>query len=196
MKKSSLLLAALGAVAGAFTVDAGGARRRRRQDRHDLAAHRQCRRRRGMPPRPRSSSAPRSSISPHPELGRPAARRGRRAAQSRRRQARAHLRRPSGQSLASAQQLATRLITPGQSQCADVGAYQSSCTLTATAVAERYGIPFMVGESSLPTSPARGFKWIVPRARRSRPISPRTYMRFFADMKKAGQEGRLDRHRQ
>lgn len=40
-----------------------------------------------------------------------------------------------------------------------VGCYQSSCTLTASAIAERYGIPFMAPESSSPNLTARGFKW-------------------------------------
>ena len=44
-----------------------------------------------------------------------------------------------------AQQLATRLITEDKVN-ALMGAYQSSCTFTATPVAERYGIPFMVGD--------------------------------------------------
>src|SRR5262245_16521134 len=84
-----------------------------------------------------------------------------------------------------AQQLATRLIT----QEVDVlmGAYQSSCSFTATAVAERYGIPFMVGESAALNITGRGFKWVF----RGTPIASdyaRTYMRFFADMKKQGKK--------
>ena len=76
-----------------------------------------------------------------------------------------------------------------------MGAYQSSCSFTATAVAERYGIPFMVGDSAALNITGRGFKWVF----RATPIATdyaRTYMRFFADMKKAGQKDRLDRHRQ
>src|SRR5262245_62969605 len=46
-----------------------------------------------------------------------------------------------------AQQLATRLITQDKVDVL-MGAYQSSCSFTATAVAERYAIPFMVGESA------------------------------------------------
>jgi branched-chain amino acid transport system substrate-binding protein len=46
-----------------------------------------------------------------------------------------------------AQQLATRLITEDKVS-ALMGAYQSSCTFTATPVAERYGIPCMVGDSA------------------------------------------------
>ena len=83
-----------------------------------------------------------------------------------------------------AQQLATRLITEDKVN-ALMGAYQSSCTFTATPVAERYGIPFMVGDSSALNITTRGFKYIF----RSTPIATdyaRTYMRFFADIKKAG----------
>jgi branched-chain amino acid transport system substrate-binding protein len=85
-----------------------------------------------------------------------------------------------------AQQLATRLITQDRVN-ALMGAYQSSCSFTATAVAERYGIPFMVGESAALNITSRGFKWIF----RGTPIASdyaRTYMRFFADMKKAGKK--------
>jgi branched-chain amino acid transport system substrate-binding protein len=83
-----------------------------------------------------------------------------------------------------AQQLATRLVTEDKVN-ALMGAYQSSCTFTATPVAERYGIPFMVGDSSALNITTRGLKYVF----RSTPIATdyaRTYMRFFADMKKAG----------
>ena len=85
-----------------------------------------------------------------------------------------------------AQQLATRLITQDKIDVL-MGAYQSSCSFTATAVAERYGIPFMVGESAALNITSRGFKWVF----RGTPIASdyaRTYMRFFADMKKAGKK--------
>jgi branched-chain amino acid transport system substrate-binding protein len=85
---------------------------------------------------------------------------------------------------ALAQQLATRLVTEDKVN-ALMGAYQSSCTFTATPVAERYGIPFMVGDSSALNITGRGFKYVF----RSTPIATdyaRTYMRFFADMKKEG----------
>jgi branched-chain amino acid transport system substrate-binding protein len=83
-----------------------------------------------------------------------------------------------------AQQLATRLVTEDKVN-ALMGAYQSSCTFTATPVAERYGIPFMVGDSSALNITTRGLKYVF----RSTPIATdyaRTYMRFFADMKKEG----------
>src|SRR5262245_10757290 len=85
---------------------------------------------------------------------------------------------------AVAQQLATRLITQDKVHVL-LGAYQSSCSFTATAVAERYGIPFMVGDSAALNITGRGFKWIF----RATPIASdyaRTYMRFFDDMKKQG----------
>jgi branched-chain amino acid transport system substrate-binding protein len=81
-----------------------------------------------------------------------------------------------------AQQLATRLITQDKVHVL-MGAYQSSCSFTATAVAERYGIPFMVGESAALNITGRGFKWVF----RGTPIASdyaATYMRFFEDMKK------------
>jgi len=85
-----------------------------------------------------------------------------------------------------AQQLATRLVTEDKVN-ALMGAYQSSCTFTATPVAERYGIPFMVGDSSALNITSRGLKYVF----RATPIATdyaRTYMRFFADMKKQGKK--------
>src|SRR5205807_5629970 len=58
-----------------------------------------------------------------------------------------------------AQQLATRLITQDKVN-ALMGAYQSSCTFTATPVAERYGTPFMVGDSAALNITTRGFKHV------------------------------------
>jgi len=86
----------------------------------------------------------------------------------------------------TAQQLATRLVTEDKVNVL-MGAYQSSCTFTATAVAERYGVPFMVGESSALNITSRGFKYVF----RATPIATdyaRTYMRFFADMNKTGKK--------
>ncbi|MHB8731629.1 MAG: ABC transporter substrate-binding protein [bacterium] len=54
---------------------------------------------------------------------------------------------------------ALRLITQ-QHVAAIVGAYQSSVTFAATTVAERNGIPWMVGDSSSPNITGRGFKWV------------------------------------
>ncbi|HTZ36621.1 MAG TPA: ABC transporter substrate-binding protein, partial [Stellaceae bacterium] len=51
-----------------------------------------------------------------------------------------------------------RLITEDK-VVAMLGAYQSSVSFAATAVAERYGIPFLVPDSSAPNITQRGFKW-------------------------------------
>src|SRR3954469_21808785 len=83
-----------------------------------------------------------------------------------------------------AQQQALRLATQDKVHVM-FGAYQSSCTLTATPVAERNGIPFVVGDSAALNITARGFKWLF----RVTPIASDfadAYMRFFADMNKAG----------
>ena len=85
-----------------------------------------------------------------------------------------------------AQQQALRLINEEKVHVL-FGAYHSSCSLTATAVAERYGIPFMVGESAALNITGRGFKWIF----RGTPIASdyaATYMRFFDDMRKEGKK--------
>ena len=83
-----------------------------------------------------------------------------------------------------AQSQALRLVTQDRVHVL-YGAYQSSCTFTATQVAERYGIPFVVGDSAALNITGRGFKWTF----RVTPIASDyadTYMRFFADMRKAG----------
>jgi branched-chain amino acid transport system substrate-binding protein len=84
----------------------------------------------------------------------------------------------------AAQNQALRLVTQDRVHVL-FGAYQSSCTFTATQVAERYRIPFVVGDSSALNITGRGFKWTF----RVTPIASDyadTYMRFFADMRKAG----------
>jgi len=83
-----------------------------------------------------------------------------------------------------AQQLALRLITQDKVNVL-FGAYQSSCSFTSTAVAERYGIPFVIGDSAASNLTGRGFKWLF----RVTPIATDfadAYMRFFDDMKKQG----------
>jgi branched-chain amino acid transport system substrate-binding protein len=83
-----------------------------------------------------------------------------------------------------AQQQALRLVSQEKVNVL-FGAYQSSCSLTATAVGERYGIPFVVGDSAAANITGRGFKWLY----RVTPIASdfaSAYMRFFADMKKQG----------
>ncbi|HZB91400.1 MAG TPA: ABC transporter substrate-binding protein [Stellaceae bacterium] len=86
------------------------------------------------------------------------------------------------------QSQALRLIT-NEKVAALFGAYQSSVTFTATAAAERYGIPFVVGDSAAANITGRGFHWVF----RVTPIAPdyaEAYMRFFADMKRGGHEVR------
>ena len=83
-----------------------------------------------------------------------------------------------------AQQQALRLVSQEKVNVL-FGAYQSSCSLTATAVGERYGIPFVVGDSAAANVTSRGFKWLF----RVTPIAndfAKAYMRFFDDMKKQG----------
>ncbi len=83
-----------------------------------------------------------------------------------------------------AQSQAQRLIT-SEHVAALFGAYHSSAALTATAVAERYGVPFVVSDSVAASITGRGFKWVF----RVTPIASNfadTYMRFLGDMKAAG----------
>ncbi|WP_428534238.1 ABC transporter substrate-binding protein [Rhodopila sp.] len=85
---------------------------------------------------------------------------------------------------AIAQSEALRLITQNK-VVALAGCYQSSCTLTASAVAERYGIPFMASESSAPSLTQRGFKWFF----RPTPIGTdfgAAYASFLTERKTAG----------
>ncbi len=87
-----------------------------------------------------------------------------------------------------AQSDALRLITK-EKVSALLGAYQSSCTFAATAIAERYGIPFVVGDSVASDITGRGFKMIF----RLTPVASNfadTYMRFFVDMRSLGIEVR------
>jgi branched-chain amino acid transport system substrate-binding protein len=85
---------------------------------------------------------------------------------------------------ATGQQQTLRLITQ-EKVVAMVGAYQSSVTSTATQVSERYGIPFVVGDSVAADITNRGFKWVF----RVTPVAAdfaTNYMAFLNDMKKAG----------
>jgi branched-chain amino acid transport system substrate-binding protein len=85
---------------------------------------------------------------------------------------------------AIAQSEALRLVTQDKVVALD-GGYQSSCALTASAVAERYGIPYMASESSAPSLTERGFKWFF----RTTPIGTDfgiAYAAFLADRKQAG----------
>jgi branched-chain amino acid transport system substrate-binding protein len=85
---------------------------------------------------------------------------------------------------AIAQSEALRLIMQDKVS-ALVGCYQSSCGLTASAVAERYGIPFMASEASAPSLTERGFKWFF----RPTPIGTdfgAAYASFLVDRKASG----------
>ena len=85
---------------------------------------------------------------------------------------------------ATAQNQAIRLITQ-EKVVAMVGAYQSSATLTASAIAERYGIPYVAGEASAPSLTQRGFKWFF----RPTPIGTNfgaAYAEFLLGLKKKG----------
>src|ERR1700674_2174921 len=79
-----------------------------------------------------------------------------------------------------------RLITQ-EKVVAMLGASHSSVALTATATAERYGIPFLVADSVALNITQRGFKWIF----RSGPIAPdfaKAYTEFLSGLKNAGRK--------
>src|SRR5437016_3910183 len=85
---------------------------------------------------------------------------------------------------ATGQNQTLRLITE-EKVVALTGAYQSGITLTASAIAEKYGIPFLTGESVAANLTERGFKWFF----RTTPIATdfaKVYTDFLADMKAAG----------
>ena len=85
---------------------------------------------------------------------------------------------------ATGQNQALRLITE-EKVVALTGAYQSGITLTASAISEKYGIPFVNGESVAANLTERGFKWFF----RVTPVASdfaRIYFDFLKDMKAAG----------
>jgi branched-chain amino acid transport system substrate-binding protein len=85
---------------------------------------------------------------------------------------------------ATGQNQTLRLITE-EKVVAITGAYQSGITLTASAIAEKYGIPFVNGESVAANLTERGFKWFF----RTTPIATdiaRIDYDFLSDMKAAG----------
>ena len=85
---------------------------------------------------------------------------------------------------AAGQNQALRLITEDK-VVALTGAYQSGITLTTSAIAEKYGIPFVNGESVAAGLTERGFKWFF----RTTPVASdfaRDYYDFLTDMKAAG----------
>jgi branched-chain amino acid transport system substrate-binding protein len=85
---------------------------------------------------------------------------------------------------AEGQSQTLRLITQ-EKVAALIGVYQSNVAFTATAISERYGIPFVVGDSVAANITSRGFKWVF----RTTPVASdfaANYMLFLADMKQAG----------
>jgi branched-chain amino acid transport system substrate-binding protein len=79
-----------------------------------------------------------------------------------------------------------RLITQDH-VAALLGAYQSSVSFAATAVAERYGVPWVVGDSVAGNITGRGFKWVF----RVTPVAQdfaNNYMEFLNDLKKSGHQ--------
>ena len=82
------------------------------------------------------------------------------------------------------QNQALRLITE-EKVVALNGAYQSGVTVTASAIAEKYGIPFLNGESVAANLTERGFKWFF----RTTPVAgdfAKIYLEFLKDMKAGG----------
>jgi len=80
------------------------------------------------------------------------------------------------------QNQALRLITQ-ERVAALTNGYQSGVTLTASAVAERHGIPYLTGESVATNLTERGFKWFF----RTTPIGPdiaKIYADFMEDQRR------------
>jgi branched-chain amino acid transport system substrate-binding protein len=87
---------------------------------------------------------------------------------------------------AAGQNQALRLISE-EKVAAIIGAYQSGITVTASAIAERHGIPFVTAESVAANLTERGFKWFF----RVTPVAidfARAYSEFLRERKAAGQK--------
>ncbi|MDP1753421.1 MAG: ABC transporter substrate-binding protein [Reyranella sp.] len=87
---------------------------------------------------------------------------------------------------AAGQNQALRLISE-EKVAALIGAYQSGITVTASAIAERHGIPFLTAESVAANLTERGFKWFF----RTTPVASdfaRAYSTFLKEQKAAGQK--------
>jgi branched-chain amino acid transport system substrate-binding protein len=87
---------------------------------------------------------------------------------------------------AAGQNQALRLISE-EKVAALIGAYQSGITVTASAIAERHGIPFVNAESVAANLTERGFKWFF----RVTPVAidfARAYSEFLREQKAAGQK--------
>src|SRR5205809_3705240 len=87
---------------------------------------------------------------------------------------------------AAGQNQALRLITE-EKVVALTGAYQSGITLTASAIAEKYGIPFVNGESVAANLTERGFKWFF-RVTPAASDFAKIYLEFLKEMKAGGQK--------
>lgn len=82
------------------------------------------------------------------------------------------------------QNQALRLITE-EKVVALSGSYQSGVTLTTSAISEKYGIPYVNGESVAANLTERGFKWFF----RTTPVAAdfaKIYLDFLKDMKAGG----------
>ena len=77
---------------------------------------------------------------------------------------------------------AERLITQ-EKVVALIGAYHSAVTATASQAAERYGIPFVNGDSTSPTLTERGFQWFF-RTTPSDQLFAENFFQFLNDVKK------------
>jgi branched-chain amino acid transport system substrate-binding protein len=77
---------------------------------------------------------------------------------------------------------AERLITQ-EKVVALIGCYHSNVTLTASAVAERYGIPFLTAESSSVTLTQRNLKWFF-RTTPHDEVFVANFFEFFKDLEK------------
>src|SRR5437868_7066759 len=87
---------------------------------------------------------------------------------------------------AAGQNQALRLISE-EKVAALIGAYQSGITVTASAIAERHGVPFLTAESVASNLTERGFKWFF----RTTPVAidfARAYSAFLKEQKAAGQK--------
>jgi branched-chain amino acid transport system substrate-binding protein len=87
---------------------------------------------------------------------------------------------------AAGQNQTLRLITQ-EKVVAMIGAYQSGITLTASAISEKYGIPFLTPESVAADLTERGFKFFF----RTTPVAAdfaRAYSTFLKEQKAAGQK--------
>ena len=87
---------------------------------------------------------------------------------------------------AAGQNQALRLISE-EKVVALIGSYQSGITLTASAISERHGIPFLTAESVAANLTERGFKWFF----RTTPVAldfARAYSQFLKEQKAAGQK--------